>query len=52
MNWIDPSTTTHLSTSDMAASGEIKASTNMWAILADEEPGDSEAAKRETREGG
>jgi hypothetical protein len=36
----------------MAASGEIKASANMWAVLADEEPGDSEAAKLETREGG
>jgi hypothetical protein len=26
----------------MAASGEIKVSANMWAVLADEEPGDSE----------
>jgi hypothetical protein len=36
----------------MAANREIKASTNMWAVLADEEPGDSEAAKLETREAG
>jgi hypothetical protein len=41
MSWIDRSTTTHLSTSDMAANKEIKANTNMWVILADEEPGDS-----------
>jgi hypothetical protein len=47
MNWIDPSTTTSLSTGDMEAGREIKASAN---ILVDEDPGESEAAKLETRE--
>jgi len=33
-----------------AAGGGIKTSANMWAMLADDDPGDSEAAKRYERE--
>jgi len=33
-----------------AAGGGIKASANMWAVLADDDPGDSEAVKRHERE--
>ncbi|KAG0529599.1 hypothetical protein BDA96_05G111800 [Sorghum bicolor] len=34
----------------VAAGGGIKASANMWAVLADDDPGDSEVAKRHERE--
>jgi len=33
-----------------AAGGGTKASANMWAVLADEDPGDNEAAKRRERD--